>query len=136
MSVLALDSSVAIPLLVRTHHLHPEVVGWRADREAALAGHALAETYSVITRLPSQLRVAPEDAAQLLADEFADPLLIDPATTRRLPTLLAERGVFGGAVYDALVGLAAVEHGAALATRDARAKDTYERVGARTEMLG
>jgi predicted nucleic acid-binding protein len=38
--------------------------------------------------------------------------------------------IAGGAVYDALVALAAAEHGADLATRDARAKDTYDRVGA------
>jgi predicted nucleic acid-binding protein len=31
----------------------------------------------------------------------------------------------GGAVYDALVALAAKEHGAALATRDALARGTY-----------
>jgi predicted nucleic acid-binding protein len=35
----------------------------------------------------------------------------------------------GGAVYDALVALAAKEHSAALATRDARARGTYDVVG-------
>ena len=39
-------------------------------------------------------------------------------------------GIAGSAVYDALVGLAAVENGAALATRDNRARATYEIVGA------
>lgn len=38
--------------------------------------------------------------------------------------------VAGGAVHDALVALAAVEHGAKLATRDNRARATYEIVGA------
>jgi hypothetical protein len=33
-------------------------------------------------------------------------------------------------VYDALVALAAVEHRCQLATRDARAKATYESIGA------
>ena len=32
-------------------------------------------------------------------------------------------------MYDALVALAAAEHGADLATRDARAKTTYETIG-------
>jgi hypothetical protein len=41
-------------------------------------------------------------------------------------------GVAGGAVYDAVVALAAVEHDAELATRDRRAMATYELVGART----
>lgn len=131
MSALALDTSITVPLLVRTHHLHAEVVEWWAGREAALPGHALAESYSVITRLPTDLRVTPAEAACLLTDQFAAPLLLDAETSRRLPEELAELEIFGGAVYDAMVGLAAVNHDATLATRDARAKATYEKVGAR-----
>jgi hypothetical protein len=37
--------------------------------------------------------------------------------------------IAGGAVNDALVALAAKEHGAALATRDARACGTFDAVG-------
>jgi predicted nucleic acid-binding protein len=50
-------------------------------------------------------------------------------TARRLPQLLSELGIAGGAVYDALVALAAYDNQATLATRDARARGTYERVG-------
>lgn len=42
---------------------------------------------------------------------------------------MSELGVAGCAVYDALVALAAREHGADLATRDARAKSIYDIVG-------
>jgi len=42
---------------------------------------------------------------------------------------LSRLGIAGGAVYDGLVALAAQEHGAALATRDNRARGTYEAVG-------
>ena len=38
---------------------------------------------------------------------------------------MAELGIAGGAVYDALVAAAAAEHGITLATRDRRAADTY-----------
>jgi toxin FitB len=48
---------------------------------------------------------------------------------RKLPDTLSRLGIAGGAVYDALVALAAKEHGAALATRDARARGTYDAVG-------
>jgi predicted nucleic acid-binding protein len=41
----------------------------------------------------------------------------------------ASKGVTGGAIYDALVALAAREHAVALATRDARARSTYESAG-------
>ncbi len=130
-SRIAVDTSVAIPLLVQTHRAHAAVVQWWDGREVALSGHALAETYSVLTRLPGDVRVAPADAARLLRERFGDPLLLGPDTGARLPEVLSRLGVSGGAVYDALVALAAVEHGAALATRDARARATYEAVGVR-----
>lgn len=102
----------------------------------ALSGHALAETYSVLTRLPGDLRLAPADAARLLADRFVEPFLLGADTARGLPAVLSRHGIAGGAVYDALVALAALEHGAVLATRDARARATYETVGARVIVAG
>ena len=127
--MLALDTSVAIPLLVQTHRHHAAVVNWWDAREAHLSGHALAETYSVLTRLPGDLRVASDDAARLLRERFAAPLVLGRRTSARLPEILSEQRVSGGAVYDALVALAALEHDAQLATRDARAKATYETLG-------
>lgn len=97
----------------------------------ALAGHAVIETYSVLTRLPGDLRLEPQDAARLLAERFAPPLLLAQKTTRRLVDTLVRADISGGAVYDALVALAAVKHDAELGTRDARARGTYESVGAR-----
>ncbi|HUZ54619.1 MAG TPA: PIN domain-containing protein [Streptosporangiaceae bacterium] len=107
----AVDTSVAVPLLVRSHHDHAAVARWWNGQEITVSGHALAETYSVLTRLPGDARLAPADAA------------------RTLPDTLSRLGIAGGAVYDALVALAAQEHGAALATRDARARGTYDAVG-------
>jgi len=132
---LAVDTSVAVPLVVRTHVAHPQVVRWWGGREVSLSGHALAETYSVLTRLPGDLRLAAPDAARLIAARFAPPLLLGPETAGRLPDLLAQQGITGGAVYDAMIALAAVEHGAILATRDARAKSTYEAVGATVDVV-
>jgi toxin FitB len=132
----AVDTSVAVPLLVRTHRAHGAVRRWWAGREIALSGHALAETYSVLTRLPGDLRLAPEDAARLLHVRFAPPLLLRPETAATLPDVLSRLGIAGGAVYDALVALAAAEHGAELATRDARARVTYETVGVRVAVAG
>ena len=133
---LALDTSVAVPLLVQTHTAHAAVVRWWAHREVALAGHAAAETYSVLTRLPGDLRLAPADAARLIDERFAPPLLLGLETAGHLPDVLAQMDITGGAVYDALVALAAAEHKADLATRDARAKDTYARIGVRVIVAG
>ncbi|MGI9079404.1 MAG: hypothetical protein ACR2GF_01040 [Acidimicrobiales bacterium] len=91
MTSLALDTSVAVPLLVRT---------------------------------------------RLLGERFLDPLLLGSEVAGHLPQVLAELGIAGGAVYDALVALAAVEHGADLATRDLRAGATYAAVGARVVIAG
>jgi toxin FitB len=125
----AVDTSVAIPLLVRSHNDHAAVVRWWNGQEVALAGHALAETYSVLTRLPGDARLAAADAARLVTARFSAPLVLSSAGTRALPDTLARLGIAGAAVYDALVALAAREHGAALATRDARARGTYDAVG-------
>ena len=127
---------MAIPLLVQTHQKHAAVVDWWRGREVALAGHALVETYSVLTRLPGDLRVAPADAARLLGERFASPLLLGSRTSKQLPAMLSGLGVVGGAVYDALVALAAREHDATLATRDPRARVTYEVVGAQVVVAG
>jgi hypothetical protein len=56
-------------------------------------------------------------------------LVLGGSRTRKLPETLSCLGIAGDAVYDALVALAAKEHGAALATREARARGTYDAVG-------
>jgi predicted nucleic acid-binding protein len=58
-------------------------------------------------------------------------MVLGTRQSARLTDTLSKRGIAGGAVYDALVALAAVQHNADLATRDLRAKATYETVGAR-----
>ncbi len=119
-----------------THEAHRDLVDWSDGRSLALAGHALAETYSVLTRLPGDLRVAAQDAARLLGERFAEPLLLGLEASRRLPETLSGLEIAGGAVYDALVALAAAEHGAQLATRDRRARPTYETVGVTVVIAG
>lgn len=94
-----------------------------------MSGHALAETYSVLTRLPGDARLAAEDAARLLDARFTTPLTLSGPRARTVHATLSSLGIAGGAVYDGLVALAAKEHGAALATRDARARGTYDAVG-------
>lgn len=133
---LGVDTSVAIPLLVATHSAHTAVERWRAGRELSLCGHALIETYAVLTRLPGDIRVSGPDAARLIGERFADPLLLKPAATRALPATLARLGIAGAATYDAAVALAARQNEATLATRDGRARGTYEALGARIVIVG
>ena len=79
--------------------------------------------------MPGDLRLAPADGARLIAERFVEPLLLGPEVARRLPEVLSGLQIAGGAAYDALVALAALEHGAEFATRDTYAKATYATVG-------
>ena len=133
---IAVDTSVAVPLLVRSHQQHGDVVRWWDGQELALSGHALAETYSVLTRLPGDARLSAADAARLLDARFKPALVLSEGAARHVHVTLGGLGIAGGAVYDGLVALAAKDHGLALATRDARARGTYDAVGVPVILVG
>jgi predicted nucleic acid-binding protein len=135
-TTLGVDTSVAIPLLVQTHQAHSAVVRWWGGRELSLSGHALVETYSVLTRLPGDLRLSTVDAARLIKARFAAPLALPADDAARLPDTLSRLGIAGGAAYDALVALAAITNAKQLATRDLRAKATYDVVGVEVVVVG
>jgi hypothetical protein len=130
----ALDTSAAIPYLMLSHPAHGAIRRRLAGRTLHLTTHSLAESYSVLTRLPGDARVAPLDAAALLSANFGDCLPLDDAVSGRLPDVLAPLGIAGGAVYDAMGGIAAQTAGIVLVTRDARAISTYTLVGATFEV--
>jgi toxin FitB len=84
----------------------------------------------VLTRLPGGLAVPPEAAAAVLASRFGEkPFQLAAAERRTLLPTLAAVGIGGSASYDGLVGLEATAHQQVLLTRDARAQDTYRRLG-------
>jgi toxin FitB len=96
------------------------------------------------TRSPKPIqcaRVCPVTCAwrrptRLLRERFAPPLLLKSSTARRLTATLSGLDIAGGAAYDAIIALAAVDNDSGRATRDARAKATYDLVGARFEVAG
>ena len=123
------DTSVVVPALAGWHENH-EVAASALDDVAALPAHVLIEAYAVLTRLPGGLAVAPEGAAAVLASRFGEePLQLAGTARRTLLTTLSAAGIGGGASYDGLVALEAAAHGQVLLTRDARAQDTYRRLG-------
>ncbi|OBG79636.1 ribonuclease [Mycobacterium sp. E802] len=133
--VTAVDTSVAVPLLVTSHPQHAMVAGWAKGRTLGLSGHALAETYSVLTRLPGDARIDPADAVTLIDENFPESFSLGVRAARAAHRELARRGIAGVATYDGLVALAAREHDAVLVTRDARARSTYETLGVVTKVL-
>jgi predicted nucleic acid-binding protein len=132
---LALDTSVAVPYLLRSHVAHRAARDHVGKRRPTLTGHSLAETYSVLTRLPGDARVAPSDAVALVEANFDVPVLLDSKTAKSIPSVLAPAGVAGGAVYDALVALAARRANLPLATRDRRAASTYAALHVELELV-
>mgnify|MGYP000983427537 FL=1 len=120
----AVDTSVAVALLVASHEAHRAVQQWATGRSLCLSGHALVETYSVLTRLPGDARVSPSDAVALIDENFVGSLILPADVAVEVHRKMAHLGITGGATYDALVAMAARRAGLVLATRDARPRSS------------
>lgn len=133
-SVLA-DTSAAVAVVL-PDHVHHQAARARLDAEVCgLAGHAAFEAYSVLTRLPNPNRLTPRAARTLLARRFTADRFLDAQASATLLAAISELGIVGGAVYDALVAATTIHHDLPLVTCDARAVETYRRLGARFELL-
>ena len=132
---LLVDTSVAVALVVADHEHHEATLRALGSRRLGLAGHAAFETFSVLTRLPPPARRTPATVARLLTANFPDNRFLGADAAAALLAEFHTVGIAGGAVYDALVGAAAKEHGIVLATRDRRALDTYRALDVRLEVL-
>jgi toxin FitB len=130
------DTSVAVALLVQDHEHHKATFEAVGGLHLGLAGHAAFETYSVLTRLPAPARRSAGAAARLLAANFPGTRFLGADQSEALLVSLADTGIAGGQVYDALVGATAKYHGIRLATRDRRAADTYRNLDVDLEILG
>lgn len=125
------DTSVVVPALLDWHDHHkiarPAIAG--VDR---LAGHVLAEAFSVLTRLPHGLALDPIDAADLLLEAFpGPPFVLNAESHVSMLRSLALGGIRGGTVYDGVVAATALLADAELISLDARAVATYRAVGVR-----
>lgn len=107
-------------------HLH--------QRRLGLCGHAAIETYSVLTRLAPPLRLTPGDARRLLEHNFPDTRWMSATRAADMLRDLAEAGIGGGSVYDALVAATAAEHQLRLVTRDRRALSVYNQFGVEVDL--
>ncbi len=134
--ILLLDTSAAVALVVEDHEAHAATLEAVRGRRLGLAGHAWFETYSVLTRLSGGRRRSPADAAAILAHDFPATSFLAPGAAAKLGPELARLGVSGGAVYDALVGAAARQHGRSLLSADVRARPVYEALGVRVRLTG
>jgi len=125
------DSSAAVPLVVHDHEFHIAVLDIADRSQRGLAGHAWYETYSVLTRMPAGVRRSPKSVFTALRTTFPETRFLEPDAALALRGELAERGIAGGAVFDALVAAVARQMDVPLVTCDRRAKATYEALGVR-----
>jgi len=132
----ACDTSVAVAALDPNHAAHGacrrEVVSFRP----ALAGHAVFETYAVLTRLPVPLRLSGAQAGSVLGEMFPEGCWLDGNDLSRLFLRLPVLGIVGGSVFDALVGHAAATNGRTLLTRDRRAQRVYRALDVTYRLVG
>lgn len=131
-----LDTSCAVAIMVGGHEHQEATESAIAGRNVGLAGHARFELFSVLTRLPPQLRRSPKVVADSITLNFPSSAFLSSEAAASLLTRLGMLEIAGGSVYDALVGATAVEHDLPLATRDRRALPTYRALGVRVELIG
>ncbi|HUY29059.1 MAG TPA: PIN domain-containing protein [Candidatus Binataceae bacterium] len=105
------DTSVLVAAAVRHHPHHPQAA--RALRESFggrhsgfLAVHSIAETYAVLTRLPILPAIHPSEALRIIEENFLahlHPLSLGAKEYREVVKEVAEMGLKGGVIYDALL---------------------------------
>jgi toxin FitB len=137
--VIAPDSSVLIAGFIPSHRFHEAALPSLAEVAAhgSLIGHTMAETYSVLSTPGGIYRAEPRSVVEYL-DQFLDggsPISVLPAAHREAIDLLAANGRPGGAIYDALIGLAARDASVTLISLDGRATPIYELCGVDVQLL-
>lgn len=109
-----LDTSCLVAAVCAWHRFH-ETTRREIERRGAagqtlvLAAHSLAETFSVLTRLPEPHRLRPDDALALIEANWGETRLVALAAKDYRATLRQCRDtrIGGGAVYDALIAACA-----------------------------
>jgi predicted nucleic acid-binding protein len=131
----AADTSLVVAAFASWHESH-EAARRALDGGLRLIDHCALETYSVLTRLPPPHRTSGDVVRDFLAARFPQPLLrLSGSAYKGFILDLADRGVTGGAAYDALVAATAAGCGADLVSCDRRALTVYERYGVRAQLL-
>jgi predicted nucleic acid-binding protein len=105
------DTSVLVAAIVQVHPMHARALPWlkraKMRRDTGIvSAHTLAELYAVLTTLPIQPRISPELAKRLIHDNILAACQVIPLTQSDYETVisrLAERGLTGGVIYDALI---------------------------------
>lgn len=133
------DSSVLVAGFSTHHEFHELVQPHLAELIAGgrLISHTIAETYSVLSSPAGVFRAEPAAVAGYLEQftEKKEPIGIDAALYIKAARMLADSSRGGGAIFDAVIALAARTAEATLLTIDSRAQPIYEACKASTRQL-
>lgn len=132
---LLLDTSAAIALVRDADPAHKAATAETRGLRLGLSGHALVETFSVLTRLPGSARVPAEVARRVIETVFPASVALPPKHALGVVAAFTDANVAGGAVYDGLVGLAARAAAVPLLSNDHRAARTYAALGVEFRLL-
>jgi predicted nucleic acid-binding protein len=117
MTMIVADSNVIVSALLDWHQFNPRALPAinraLADDVLILPQHVLIESYSVMTRLPAPRRVLPQQAFGLLHETFGSCHIISMSAEHTWQ-FVRERDdrTSGGALYDALIAVTAIQAGA------------------------
>ncbi|MGA9875301.1 MAG: PIN domain-containing protein [Solirubrobacteraceae bacterium] len=132
----AVDSSVAIAAILADDELHEAAEQALADSGLTIA-HVAAETYSVLTRITPPHRLDADTAATILERRLPPQrVTLDADQHASAIRRLADAHISGGATYDGLIALTALEYNITLISRDHRAARTYKALGVHFQLLG
>lgn len=129
------DTSVVVPALRELDPSSPACRRALQERRAGLAGHAYFETVSVMSRLPDRFHTDAASVIEALERNLGASRFLDAGEQAALTRHLATTDIGGGALYDALVGWAAVCADLPLLTLDRRALPTYRALGVQVEWV-
>jgi predicted nucleic acid-binding protein len=114
------DTNVLVAAFVANHPHHsaarPVIERVKAGTdEGFIATHSIAETYSVLTRLPGSSQMPPSVAWQLITENVLGCFTAIPLSKSDYQKCIANavsQNVVGGKIYDALLLAAAMKSGA------------------------
>lgn len=128
--MIAPDSSVVVASMGEWHPLYKASQAALAGSDRRLIGHVAFECVGTISRMPEPYRAEPTVVLEALGDDYPSAwLVLDADSQREALWTAVSRGVYGGALYDALIAATAREHDATLLSADRRALPVYEAIG-------
>ena len=110
------DTSAIIAALLPKHPSHAPCFAQLRSAElnqiqGYLSTHSLAEVYSVMTRMPSQPRISPQEAQSLLEGclQYLEAVSLETVDYQAAIAQMATFNLPGGGIFDALIAQAALK---------------------------